>query len=195
MKKKNLTPFFFLFFLIPFYPIHAQEPVSSSGIIIEGRYFGVTLNNILDDFEKKYGLELDLVPADLPGGIHPGQVIDKVDLNTVMQTLLDGTGLHYKLVGRRLIIRKIGQEITYKEKEKTKPGRKDFILYGRVKDKESGETLPYAQILVDGTLNGTTTNIDGYFTLFHVPVDTAAILVRYVGYHPKIVRLDPDMAL
>lgn len=195
MKKKNFTPILFLFFLLSIYHIHAQEPVSSSGIIIEGRYFGVTLDNILDDLEKKYGLVLDLIIADLPGGIHPGQVFDKVELNDAMQILLRGTGLHHKLVGRRLIIRKIGEDIAYKEKEKTKPGRKNFTLYGRVKDKESGETLPNAQILIDGTLNGTTTNIDGYFTLFHVPIDTAAILVRYVGYHPKIVRLDPDMAL
>jgi len=195
MKKKTFTLFFPLLFLLPFNSIYAQEPVSSSGIVIDDRFFGLSLNNILEELGKKYGLELDLVISDLPGGIHPGQIFDKVDLNTAMQTLLSGTGLHHKLVGRRLIIRKIGEDIAYKEKEKTKPGRKDFTLYGRVKDKESGETLPYAQILIDGTLNGTTTNVDGYFTLFHVPIDTAAILIRYVGYHPKIFRLDPDIAL
>jgi ferric enterobactin receptor len=194
MKNKTLTCVVFLFFLLPIIPINAQDPVNSSGIIIEGRYFGVTLNNILDDFEKKYGLQLDLTIADLPGGIQSGQIFDKVDLNVALQILLKGTGLHYKIVGRRLIIRKIGEDINYKEKEKTKPGRKDFTLYGRVKDKVSGETLPYAQVLIDGTLNGTTTNIDGYFTLFHVPIDTAGIIIRYVGFRPKLLRLDPDMA-
>lgn len=195
MNRKNFTLLICFFLTIPSDPLLAQEPEGASGIAVEGRFFGMTLKNILTDFEKKYGLVLDLPVKELPGGIHPGQVFDKVDLNTALTTLLEGTGLHHKVVGRQIIIRNAGEEIVFLEKEKTKPGRKDFTLFGRVRDKESGETLPYAQILIDGTLNGTTTNIDGYFTLFHVPVDTATILVRYVGYRAKAVRLDADMAL
>ena len=115
MKKIILLPLFILFLLIPFYRIFAQDP-APSGIIVESRFFGMTLGNILSELEKKYGVELDFIPSDIPGGIHTGQSFEKVGLNEVMQTLLDGTALHHKLIGNRLIIRKNGVEITYKEK-------------------------------------------------------------------------------
>jgi len=195
MIKSTFVSILFLGLSLTPIRLIAQDPPKIDSMIVEARFYGLTLSNILEELEKKYFLELDLIQTDIPGGIRPGQTFDKVDLNTVMQIILKGTDLHHKLVGNRLIIRKTGDEITYREKEKTQPGRKDFTLYGRVRDKESGETLPYAQILIDGTLNGTTSNVDGYFTLFHVPIDTAAIIVRYVGYRPRIIRLDPDMAL
>jgi ferric enterobactin receptor len=179
--------------LLPFLSLIGQE--SSLPVQVSERFYGMTMNNILEVLEKNYGIELDLVSADIPANICQGQSYDKAGIDEIMKNLTDGTGLQYKLVGRRLIIRKKGEEITYREKEKSKPGRRDFTLYGRVKDNESGETLPNAQILIDGSLNGTTTNIDGYFTLFHVPIDTATLVIRYVGYRTRILRLDPDLAL
>ena len=42
-------------------------------------------------------------------------------------------------------------------------------ISGIVKDKESGETLPFANVFVKDTNIGTTTNADGFFTLFDIP--------------------------
>ena len=55
-------------------------------------------------------------------------------------------------------------------------------ISGRVIDESSGETLPFAAIEVVGTNIHTTTNVDGYFTLFNVPGTEATIRVHYVGY-------------
>jgi TonB-dependent starch-binding outer membrane protein SusC len=54
-------------------------------------------------------------------------------------------------------------------------------IYGVVSDASSGETLPGASILVEGTSIGTMTDADGEF-LLEVPAGEIRLLVRFVGY-------------
>jgi len=55
-------------------------------------------------------------------------------------------------------------------------------IRGIVKETSTGETLPYASVMVTGTSNGTTTNADGYFTLFNLPEGGVELSVRFLGY-------------
>jgi hypothetical protein len=61
------------------------------------------------------------------------------------------------------------------------------IVSGIVKEVDSGETLPHANIRIEGTTIGTSTNIDGHFTLMGVPGGAVRILVTYIGYRPSLV--------
>lgn len=72
------------------------------------------------------------------------------------------------------------------------PTRHAFTLSGMVKDRSTGEALPFATLLVKGTTNGTSANADGYFTLLKVPSDTSVLLVQYVGYQTTEVFLTPE---
>ncbi|MCK5821885.1 MAG: TonB-dependent receptor [Bacteroidales bacterium] len=175
--------------------IHAQNNKvdDNIGIQLTGSYYGKTLNNILNDFQRKYHLNIDFYPEHLPTGIHPGVKFDKTPIDQVMSILLKNSSLQYKIRGIHIIVRPEGDDIILPEiKKKIFPNQKDFTLNGQVVDKESGETLPYAQVLIDKTLNGTVTNMDGYFTLFHVPSDTTRLVVKYVGYQARIFQLDPE---
>jgi len=67
-------------------------------------------------------------------------------------------------------------------------------ISGVVKDKESGETLPFANVFVKDTNIGTTTNEDGFFTLFNVPSETSTIQVQYLGYQIETLVLSPKTA-
>ncbi|MDF0715622.1 TonB-dependent receptor [Muricauda sp. 334s03] len=69
-----------------------------------------------------------------------------------------------------------------------------ITISGIVKDLATGETLPFANVFVVGTNNGTTTNIDGYFTLFDVPVENTSIRVKYIGYEAKTIKVASTMA-
>lgn len=60
-------------------------------------------------------------------------------------------------------------------------------LNGKVVEAGSGEPLSYANILIKSKKTGTTTNVDGFFTLFGIPSDTSIIQFSYVGYHVKEV--------
>lgn len=64
-----------------------------------------------------------------------------------------------------------------------------FTVTGKVVEKGSGETLPYATVGITNTTVGTHTNLDGFFTLFDVPTDTAIFHISYVGYAVKSFQL------
>ena len=57
-------------------------------------------------------------------------------------------------------------------------------ISGVVKSEENQERLPFADIIIKGTSDGTTTNVDGYFSLIDVPEEALTLQVLYVGYAP-----------
>ncbi len=57
----------------------------------------------------------------------------------------------------------------------------DVTLTGQVKDKDSGETLPGANILVVGTSLGTTTDVNGNYSL-NMPAGLQVIEASFLGY-------------
>lgn len=59
-----------------------------------------------------------------------------------------------------------------------------LTVSGTVKDTK-GETIPGTNIVVKGTLNGTTTNIDGAYTIKAAKGDT--LVFRFIGYKDAIV--------
>ena len=64
-------------------------------------------------------------------------------------------------------------------------------LTGRVLDSESGEGLPSATILLEGTYRGTITNPTGYFQL-RVDKLPAMLQVRYIGFESKNIEITED---
>lgn len=64
-------------------------------------------------------------------------------------------------------------------------------ISGIVRDKESGEVLIGANVYDQGTLNGASTDNNGYFNLiFKEHIDT--LLVSFVGYNPAMISLNRD---
>ncbi len=59
------------------------------------------------------------------------------------------------------------------------------FLSGKVVELGSGEPLSYANIVIKFKKSGTTTNVDGFFTLYGIPSDTSIIQFSYVGYNLK----------
>ena len=60
-------------------------------------------------------------------------------------------------------------------------------IVGRVLDAENGAGLTDAGIQVVGTTIGTTSGVDGRFTINGVPAGTVTLTVRRIGYAPKTV--------
>jgi hypothetical protein len=75
-----------------------------------------------------------------------------------------------------------------------KPQSFNYTLSGIVRDKASGEALPFATILIKGSNTGTSTNADGHFTLLKVPNDTSVLIIQYIGYDRTEVFLSPHLA-
>jgi hypothetical protein len=62
--------------------------------------------------------------------------------------------------------------------------RRKINLKGYVKAADSGETLPYANVMIKGTQKGTASNVSGYFVLVNAPAGLCTLRVSYIGYEP-----------
>ncbi len=60
-------------------------------------------------------------------------------------------------------------------------------LKGRIVDPK-GEPLIGANILVQGTITGTTSDLDGYYNILNLRTGTYSVEYRYVGFQTKIVK-------
>jgi len=60
---------------------------------------------------------------------------------------------------------------------------------GMVTD-QSGEALIGVNILVEGTNNGTSTDLNGEFTLQNVNLNSSSLLVSYIGYKTVTIPVE-----
>jgi TonB-dependent receptor len=58
----------------------------------------------------------------------------------------------------------------------------DGAVVGTITDAESGEALPGANVIVEGTSRGTATNVEGEYRINGVRAGQRVIVVRYIGY-------------
>ena len=68
------------------------------------------------------------------------------------------------------------------------------VVHGTLSDAETGEALPAANIVVEGTYHGTITNRDGEFQL-GVERFPATLLFRYIGYESQRLTVEADSDL
>jgi len=63
----------------------------------------------------------------------------------------------------------------------------NFILTGRVTDSETGEALPFVNLVVNSSAHGTISDINGYYTL-RSAVPIVFLRASYVGYEPDTIK-------
>jgi len=61
-------------------------------------------------------------------------------------------------------------------------------IAGRVTDAKTGEPLPGANIIIEGTLRGTASDVDGFFVILNVPPGTYDLTASMLGYQPMTVK-------
>lgn len=164
-------------------------------IKVRGSYQDKPLELVLLDLKINHRLTFEF-EEDQIQDIRVSASFSRTPLDEAMQILLVGTPLGFEITGERTIrIFERSGEVTAVVAAATHPTRQNITVSGTIRDQASGETLPFASVLVEGTTNGTTTNVDGYFTLFEVPSDTAVLRITYIGYQPLRYRLSPETEL
>jgi hypothetical protein len=61
-------------------------------------------------------------------------------------------------------------------------------ITGRVTDKETGEPLPFVNIVIEGTTLGAATDVDGYYVILNIPPGKYSLRGQYVGYQTIVVE-------
>ena len=72
------------------------------------------------------------------------------------------------------------------------PAQAQGTIVGRVTEAANGAPLPGANVVVEGTTIGASTNNDGRFRLRDVPTGPQTLLVSFVGFEPVEVTLTID---
>ena len=66
----------------------------------------------------------------------------------------------------------------------------DANIFGHVVDAQTGEHLPFVNLLIKGTRIGTITDASGHYLLTNLPVGHHILLVRSLGYAPAEVEIE-----
>lgn len=73
--------------------------------------------------------------------------------------------------------------------------KSNLTVNGKIFDTKTGESLPFVTVRVPGTNIGSMSNVDGFFTLLNVPTDTSTLVITYIGYQKRIIKLNPTLPL
>lgn len=69
-------------------------------------------------------------------------------------------------------------------------GADKIDITGTIRDAVTGETLVYANIIIEGSGFGATTNKDGFFVIIDAPSGKHNLLISYIGYESKKITID-----
>lgn len=197
MVKRYFT--LLLLFSVLINPVRgwAQEEKET---IIDEYFFGTTLQEVITILEEKYNVQIDYKTEEIEGlafdhlldGYTPTEVFETIVREVPRLSYYQDEYSVFHLGLRKNMVKQTEISNTrYKGNSK----QTDIRVSGIIKDAKSNESVPFATVVVVGTINGATSNEDGYFTLFHVPSDTSTLEVSSVGYKNTRLFLSPEMDL
>ena len=161
-------------------------------VSIKDKFQGTSLEKVFHKWTLDYELDINYNQEDIVGIEIYGN-IKNATLEEAFKKILHNTPLEFKAYDDRRID-------IFKSKGKTVEQNvytqvtKNITLSGIVKDDFTGETLPYANIIVQNSSIGTQSNIDGLFSLFGIPSDTSSLEISYLGYVSKSIKLNPVLS-
>ena len=127
--------------------------------------------------------------------IYPSEIIqqnisiecNECDVETILEIILTNTDYGWGKIGTQYTI----FEIT----------RIEYSITGKVHDKNSNETIPYANIYIPSLDIGTISDDEGVYSLSNIDTKICTLFVSYIGYetqktiitHPKTNKYSKDI--
>ena len=144
--------------------------------IITLQYKQVRMGDVLKEIAYKSNLGIaynsDLSVLDKPINVN----VKKATTSYALQTILLGSGYKAAISRNReiiLIVQTTDESVSEEEAIE--------LVSGTVTDAETGEPIPAANVVVLGTMVGTSTNADGEYSL-NVPDNAEVLQFSYLGY-------------
>jgi ferric enterobactin receptor len=169
-----LCPFLFL---APFLSAFTG-PVLSSGSgsdLLTFHFSGEPLRTVLKTVSDRSGTGF-VFQDDLVEGRKVSCSFENLSLDHALDYILSPLSISFKRIPS-------GPIVLYDAKTAER------LIRGWVVDASSGNGLPFANIVQEGTSSGTTSDTDGSFVLRNSRSDSCTIRVSYIGYRPEQIRL------
>jgi TonB-linked SusC/RagA family outer membrane protein len=109
--------------------------------------------------------------------------VNKKKIGHILNELFANTDVTYMVMNRQIVLSK--KDYLAKTLDKL---QQQIEVTGTVTDAQTGEPLPGVNIVVQGTTTGTTTDMDGEYSI-EAPAD-ATLVFSFVGYQEKTVEVD-----
>lgn len=157
------------------------------------------VRQVLSQIEKQTKIKFlfisNLVPEAHQVSLH---MVDE-PLEAVLNSLLRPLKLDYDVSGQQIVLSRPqddkGQtkQEQNRDKDTEKIQKNTRSISGTVSD-EKGGALPGVSVVVKGTQQGTTTDIDGKFSI-DVTAQSNVLVFSFVGYHKKEITLSAESSL
>jgi hypothetical protein len=144
------------------------------------------LTDVLELIIRKYNVKLAYDNA-IVQNARVSVAFRNASIDDVLREMLNRNGLDYVKVQGVYVIK---VSVTPPE---PKPPAVTKRVYGVVKEKTTGETLPYAAISVQGTNKETDSNPDGFFSIEGKQSDSVTLNISVIGFEPIQMRLAPTV--
>ena len=144
------------------------------------RFERAKLKTVMDEITRQCDLSFaysrEVVDADRIVSID----LKDAPIDAALQSLFpSGNGIDYAIKNRKILLSAGKQAV-----------RVDSVIKGRVAD-DKGQPVVGATVVVVGTTQGTTTGLDGEFSL-RVAADDPVLKVDFLGYEPQELRILPS---
>ena len=124
---------------------------------LEKKYDKIPLDSVLLEFYSNYNIKFaydqTLAESVIVSGVYHGSSYIKI-----VEEILDNYSFDYELInGTYVIYPSFKSETKYEE---------EITIHGTIKDRSTGETLPFANVFSLDYSISTVSNQDGYFSIF-----------------------------
>jgi len=180
MRLLLLTGLFLILILVPG-RLNAQSTKITLNMV------NVPLNDVLNEIEKKSDYTF-LVNQEV---VDVSRKVDAVFTNTSVKDILDqlfkGEKVTYVTSDRQIII-------TPTENKSKGGDFKPKKVTGKVTDELTGETMVGVTVQIKGTTSGTTTSLDGTYSI-ELQTPDAILLFSYLGYESKEIQVKDEIVI
>lgn len=143
------------------------------------------LRKVLTDIEKQSGYSFIYEKAWVDNAAPVTVEVKSATLNQVLEMVFQNEPIAYKLSDKYIVLSP--KQISENKPDISYVTPPPVDISGRVTDKD-GNPLPGASIEVKGTKNGTSTDVNGFFTLKNVSADDQ-IVISYSGYLSQTLKI------
>lgn len=163
---------------------NAKSQYVSLALSLKKTTVASVISNITEQTGYEFSYDLELLDKEI-GNI----AIDAKNehINIVLDKVFDGTGISYVIQNNRVFL-KSDVDITTNKTSVIAIEQQQGVVKGTVLD-VNNEPVIGANVVVEGTTNGTITDLDGNFSLQNVP-SGAVLVVTYIGYLEQKIRID-----
>lgn len=192
IKPIHLKLNILLFFLLTGFQVSANN-IKSELVSFELSLKKTTVAQVITNITEQTGYEFSYDLALLNKEISQINVdVKNENINVVLDEIFKGTGISYVVQNNRVFLKgNIEERGSTKSVANAQQQRKS--ISGIVLD-ENNEPIIGANVVVEGTTNGTITDIDGHFTLENI-TNTSVLHISYIGYLEQRIKVDGNSSL